>query len=149
MTFTRLTVSPLVDLSKYLFQHWTIEFNCWWLVCDFYKDKFKISLPHYGWQGSVSEQIKEINGRLESGFSGWAEITTPLDGCLVAMGRGGYVFHVGVWLASQDSVLHIAEKSNGRIETLEALATRHNLFKFYRYDPANHQCQRPVSTKRS
>jgi cell wall-associated NlpC family hydrolase len=117
-------------IQKYLFQTWTEEKNCWWLVRDFYKNQLQIELPVY------SVDLLEVNKRVsmfaKSLKKDWLRLPEPEINCVVAMGRKQEIIHVGIYVA-KDKVLHLIEGFSGKIEKLQQLEKTYKTIRFYQY----------------
>ena len=75
------------------------SFDCWGLVREFHRSQLGIVLD----VGAVDiESFRECAGVIanQSKAEAWQSLETPSDGCVVAMGRGKHLHHVGVWLSS-------------------------------------------------
>ena len=118
-------------MTKYLFQPWTQERSCWWLVRDFYKNELGISLPLYCWEAQVKKRSDLINTVVEQ--TCWHDLPEPKKNCVAAMGKNDIIHHVGIYLG-EGKVLHLPQNSNGRVETLAALKKQHKTLKFYWYE---------------
>jgi len=123
-------------IQDYIFQQWTPEKNCWWLVRDYYKKYKRIIIPEY-YEGLPThfEKVKQIKKCLESD---WIENFDKEKSCLVAMGRTETIVHVGIWLPEEKKILHLNEGSNCRVETYLQIKNLFSTIKFYNYASSNH-----------
>lgn len=118
-------------MTKYLFTKWTEEENCWWLVRDYYAEELGVILPQYAWERDIKKRSNFLKETCTE--SCWVELLKPEPNCIVVMGRGEVVHHAGIYLGA-NKVLHLPEKSNGRVESILELGKRNNIIKFYIYE---------------
>lgn len=124
-----------MNVSQYLFMDWTPEKNCLWLVRDFYKENFGITLPNYSKHNQGLVRTKAIKDGLNS--PQWVLLDTPQDLCIVAMGRKEQIIHVGIWFAKGEKILHLPEGQSGKIQSIETLKPFFKTIRFYKYEPSN------------
>jgi len=123
-------------IQDYIFEQWTPEKNCWWLVRDYYFKYKETSIPEY-YEGLPThfEKVRQIKKGLESD---WIENINKEESCLVAMGRTETIVHVGIWLPCEKKILHLNEGVNCRVETYSQIKKLFPAIKFYKYARANH-----------
>lgn len=72
------------------------EFDCYGLCYFVRKRFFGQEIPSYD---AVSyDGVKELAEAFRSRFSGWVELDTPEEGCVVALSRSKmFIHHCGIW----------------------------------------------------
>lgn len=121
-------------IADYLFQQWTEEKNCWWLVRHYYKNQLNIELPLYC--VSVPDFRQRVPLILDSLKKDWQPIPENVINCLVAMGRKSEITHVGICI-SENKILHMLEGHSGKVEDLSTLRKSFKTINFYKYAGAN------------
>ena len=124
-----------MNIVDYLFTDWTPTQNCWWLVRDFYKKAFGVTIPNYSKYAQGLAMARVVKNAVAQ--PDWTRLDTPQDFCVVAMGRKEQITHVGIWIAKEEKILHLVEEQKGKVQSIEALKPYFNTFKFYKYEPAN------------
>lgn len=125
-------------MTKYLFTPWSERKNCFWLVRDFYASNLGVALPHYADYCPPLERARIMAGNLAN--AAWRPLEAPENHCLVAMGRGAAITHVGIWLEEPSKVLHLMENQSGRLDGLPILSAQFPTIKFFRYEAPNRHC---------
>jgi cell wall-associated NlpC family hydrolase len=83
-------------------------FDCWGLVRYFYESIGHHIEVDYGYDvRSTAKDILKLT-KQESQSPQWVKINQPENLCLVAMGRGEAITHVGIWI--EGAVLHAIDK---------------------------------------
>lgn len=110
-----------------------IFFDCWGLLCAFYKEKKGIELPSF--PGIKNENSSEFGSELAFLLlsSKCRRILKPIDECAVAMIRSdGFVHHVGIYAAGM--IVHCQEGVGVIADTTRALRLKgFREFKYYLY----------------
>lgn len=73
-------------------------YDCWGWLRAVYADQFGIDLPEYAGVDATNDAV--VSMLLTTGAQGsdWYQLVQPIHGCAVAMGHGGRISHVGVYL---------------------------------------------------
>ena len=111
-------------------------FDCWGLYWYFLTTLgFDIpnDYPHKGRTDTTSLVRMTSNARDDQN---WKLLDTPVNLCLVAFGRTDAITHVGVWLDSEQRVLHATKEFGTVCEDLLAIKRNRNMkHKFYQWQP--------------
>ena len=107
-------------------------FDCWECVRAIYWDAFGIQLATYGGHQEPTTARRTI---LEEAASGrWQEIASPIDGCVVLMGKRTWPHHIGVYLdADGGRIVHCLEHVGCIIDQVRSLSKAGwGFMKFYK-----------------
>jgi cell wall-associated NlpC family hydrolase len=105
--------------------------DCWGLLSLYYKSR-GIPLEADGQhKGTPGDALLSVGA--DSDATLWERTTTPRDGDAVAMGKGGKISHVGLYV-EKEKVLHTFQKGFSCVWELRRLQdTGWNAIFFYRY----------------
>ncbi|PDT77175.1 hypothetical protein [Bradyrhizobium sp. C9] len=102
--------------------------NCWDFACHVEKELFGRDLPHVSVPSGFSKRwvLESFEGHPERGL--WREVpegpgglVVAADGALVLMAHLRVPAHIGVWLQSEQRVIHCDERQGVACETVLAL----------------------------
>jgi cell wall-associated NlpC family hydrolase len=115
--------------NKYIGKPWSPgatgpdAYDCWGLLCVIYKDQFGVELPHHIALDKTDRRgvIKFVDSEVRNATE-WRRVTSPVDGCAVAMGSANKYSHVGVYLEIDGGlILHSAERTGVIAQSISAL----------------------------
>lgn len=131
-----MPITPVINVTDYLFRRWTDRFRCWELVCEVYKDVFDITLADY--PQSVFAAVETNNFRdAQEASPLWIARDSPESGDVVVFSSPGRWVHVGVVL-DDGRVLHLPRGASARVEKLAQLSSSYKSTKFYHHAHRNH-----------
>jgi cell wall-associated NlpC family hydrolase len=110
--------------------------DCWGLIVVVYQREFGISLHQLAGASIATKSLRGIERTIEEeAAEEWKEIPDLKEGCVVAMGHGKVMHHVGIF-TEQDGglVLHARPGQNVVADTLKGLRVKGmQVIKFYQY----------------
>lgn len=112
--------------------------DCWQFVRKVYDDQRKVDLPEFS--SVMISNIREIIQTMEPQTRNplWNKVEIPSELCIVAMSKGEFIHHVGVWTFQDGGkVLHSLERSPVVAHAVHQLkAQMFKRIEFYEYcDP--------------
>lgn len=100
------------------------KFDCWGLCYYVLKKEYDTDVPSY--LGVDAKDLSTTTVLLTAAMSTlteWAQVDTPEDGCIVAMGMGADVTHVGIYLdVDGGTVLHCMDRMGVLCQRIQTLA---------------------------
>lgn len=95
--------------------------DCWGLVLLVYRREFGIPLPSL--PGISAATVRSIHSKIrEEAERDWVELTSPTEGCVVAMSQMQAVHHVGVWTqADGGRIIHSWKRQNVVADSLKSI----------------------------
>lgn len=94
-----------MDVDYYLSKHWSLDYDCWSLVREFYLRELNVQLPEVAVRADDLRECMQIceQSAVRDLFE---RIDEPQHGCVVEMG-GNQPFHVGICLQVPETrILH-------------------------------------------
>ena len=88
-------------------------FDCWGLLWIVYKNEFNTSIDEY--PELNTESTKDVIKEVKKGMGKWEKLDKSENGCAVAMGRGNFINHVGIYW--NRGVLHTSSLAGFSIYT--------------------------------
>lgn len=95
-----------MNISKYLTRQYSAQ-PCWDLVADFYATEFDGVVVDYTIENrSVRKMADDFRIALHNGNHGFTQTDTPVNGCIVLLGKNPKIgiHHCGIYM--DGSVLH-------------------------------------------
>lgn len=94
--------------------------DCWGLLVLAYREVWGIELPDF--PGLFINSIQDFSRVLEQERGNWTKQPIPFEGAAVAMGRGGRVYHVGLFVPCPGwRVLHSWDRQRVVLDSMRAL----------------------------
>ena len=103
---------------------WSIDWHCWNLVQDVYRERFQIDLPNYPRVNPLKhrELMLQVGALGTDQLPEWIELKEPEELCVVAIGRSNVTTHVGLWTeANGGGVVHVQAQSNCTCDSIQRL----------------------------
>jgi len=85
----------------------TSQKDCWQFIREVYEKELSIELPEFS--GIMIDNIREITRTMEiqSKNNMWTRVSTPIDLNVVALSKGSFIHHVGIYTElDQGKILH-------------------------------------------
>lgn len=115
------------------------EFNCWGLVCLFYKNEYNLDIPQITLSDNNPKSAIEVISNSQE-RKNWVKTTSPHEGDVVLLRQSKHPVHVGVWLGNDGGgVLHCLKETGVIFQSLQNLSfIGWKVEGFYRYAKHNH-----------
>jgi cell wall-associated NlpC family hydrolase len=95
------------------------SFDCWGLVWTVYKNRFEIELPRFLFVDNQS--ALDIRRAMKENARQYEELAQPEEGCIVGIGQGRELSHVGIWIESDGGLVLHATAPRVLAQSLKAL----------------------------
>lgn len=123
----------IANLAKYIGLPYE-KYDCWQLICHFYKNEFNIVLPTFEGEyasGYDRKNVRRIYTR-EMARRIWPQVDDPVPPDLVVLRINGKDWHAGIMVGSKH-MLHVQRGCNSVIEKFTSIFWKNRVYGFYRY----------------